>query len=127
MAKRKPNINITGGTGTPYRQNFKDLVLKVNEDTLLYEFFPTEIEVLGDVFFKLYLRNKKFLEETLVVDTPEDYIDISLYGVVQPKNRYNVQISGNDIIVTFIEDITRLPKEVKGNDFKIKGKIVDII
>jgi hypothetical protein len=32
----------------------------------------------------------------------------------------------NDIIVTFTEDITRLPAEVGINDFEIKGKIAEV-
>lgn len=127
MGRTKPNIKIVGGLGKPYRDSFKELVLKVNTDTLLYEFEPSEIQVESGVFFKLFLNNKKFIDETLPVDLPEDYIDISLFGVRQPKNRYNVEISGNDIIVTFVEDITRLPNDVRKNDFKVKGKIVDVI
>lgn len=127
MGRKKPNIKILGGLGLKYRQDFKDLVLKVSEDTLLTEIFPDEIEVLGGVFFKLYLRNKKFLNETLPVDTPKDYIDITLYGVRQPQNRYNVEIIGDDIVITFVEDITRLPNDVIANDFKIKGKIAEVV
>jgi hypothetical protein len=37
-----------------------------------------------------------------------------------------VSVDGNNIIVTFVADITRLPNEVSANDFEIKGKIVEI-
>jgi hypothetical protein len=127
MARIKPNIDILSSVGKKYRQDFKDLVLKVNTDTFLFDFNPSEIELINGVFFKLYLRNKKFIEETLQVDIPSDYIDISLFGVREAKSRYNVEISGNDIIVTFIEDITRVPQDVKITDFKIKGKITEVV
>ena len=52
--------------------------------------------------------------------------DFYLYGVKQPQNRYEVNVDGNNIIVTFVADITRLPNEVFANDFEIKGKIVEI-
>jgi hypothetical protein len=72
------------------------------------------------------LRNKKFIIDTLVVDVIEDYIDVYLYGVRQPQDRYNVSIVGNDIIITFVEDITRVPQDVIASDFKVKGKIVEV-
>ena len=56
----------------------------------------------------------------------KDYIDIYLYGVKQPQNRYEVLVDGNNIIVTFVADVTRLPNEVSANDFEIKGKIAEI-
>jgi hypothetical protein len=35
-------------------------------------------------------------------------------------------VDGNNIIVTFVADITRLPNEVFAADFEIKGKIAEI-
>jgi hypothetical protein len=64
--------------------------------------------------------------DILEVDNIKDYIDIYLYGVKQPQTRYDVNVEGNNIIVTFVADITRLPNEVSANDFEIKGKIVEI-
>ena len=64
--------------------------------------------------------------DTLQVDVVEDYIDVYLYGVRQPQDRYTVTIVGNDIIITFVEDITRIPQDVVASDFKIKGKIVEV-
>lgn len=127
MTRSKPNIDSLSSVGKKYRQDFKDLVLKVNTDTFLYEFNPSELELLNNVFFKLYLRNKKFIEETLQVDVLSDYIDISLFGVRQPKTKYNIEVIGNDIIVTFVEDITRIPNDVIVTDFRIKGKIAEVI
>jgi hypothetical protein len=126
MSKDKPNINIASGLGKRYRKNFRDLVLQVNRDTFLFEFQPNSIELLNNVFFQLFLGNKKFIIDTLAVDVIEDYIDVYLYGVRQPQDRYNVSIVGNDIIITFVEDITRVPQDVIASDFKVKGKIVEV-
>ena len=126
MTRIKPNIDVLSKFGNKYRQDFKELVLKVNTDTFLYQSNPTEIELINDIFFKLYLRNKKFVEETLIVDIPSDYIDVSLFGVRQAQTRYNVEIIGNDIVITFLENITRIPQDVTVTDFTIKGKITEV-
>ena len=126
MTRIKPNIDVLSKFGNKYRQDFKELVLKVNTDTFLYQSNPTEIELINDIFFKLYLRNKKFVEETLIVDIPSDYIDVSLFGVRQAQTRYNVEIIGNDIVITFLENITRIPEDVIVTDFTIKGKITEV-
>jgi hypothetical protein len=126
MARIKPNINIPAGLGNRYRKNFRDLVLKVNIDTFLFEVQPDSIELLNNVFFQLFLRNKKFVIDTLKVDVIEDYISVYLFGVKQPQDRYVVSVVGNDIIITFVEDITRVPQDVIASDFKVKGKIVEV-
>lgn len=126
MSRDKPNINIAAGLGNRYRKNFRDLVLKVNRDTFIFETQPNSIELLNDVLFQLFLQNKKFVIDTLKVDVVEDYINVYLYGVKQPQDRYNVSIVGNDIIITFLESITRVPKDVIASDFRIKGKIVEV-
>jgi hypothetical protein len=63
----------------------------------------------------------------LEIDNVEDYVDVYLFGVKQPQDRYTIVANGNNIIVTFSIDITRLPAEVKETDFEIKGKIAEII
>ena len=126
MARIKPNIDVLSKVGNKYRQDFKELVLKVNTDTFLYETNPTDLELINGIFFRLYLRDKKFIEETLIVDIPSDYIDVSLFGVRQAQTRYNVEIVGNDIVITFNENITRIPQDVNVTDFKIKGKITEV-
>ena len=126
MARIKPNIDVLSRFGNKYRQDFKELVLKVNTDTFLYETNPTDLELTNGSFFRLYLRDKKFIEETLIVDIPSDYIDVSLFGVRQAKTRYNVEVDGNDIVITFNENITRIPQDVNVTDFKIKGKITEV-
>jgi hypothetical protein len=127
MARIKPNIDVLSKFGNKYRQDFKNLVLRVNTDTFLYEGNPTELELIDGIFFRLYLRDKKFIEEALIVDIPSDYVDVSLFGVRQAKTRYNIEVDGNDIVIAFNENITRLPQDVNVTDFKIKGKITEVV
>jgi len=127
MARIKPNIDVLSKFGNKYRQDFKELVLRVNTDTFLYEDNPTELELIDGIFFRLYLRDKRFIEEALVVDIPSDYVDVSLFGVRQAKTRYTIEVSGNDIVITFNENITRIPQDVNVTDFKIKGKITEVV
>jgi hypothetical protein len=124
--RRKPNILIDTTQKLRDREAFKEFVLQVNKETFVYQFRPTSISVSDSIYFTLNLNNKRFIVDILEVDNIKDYIDIYLYGVKQPQNRYDVNVDGNNIIVTFVADITRLPNEVSANDFEIKGKIVEI-
>jgi hypothetical protein len=126
MARQLPNIVVGTSLKMRDRLGFRDFVLKVNTDTFLYEFQPTELEVINDGIFILYLRNKRFLIDDLQVDTTKDYIDIYLYGVKQPQDRYVIDVIVNDIVITFTESITRLPNDVVATDFRIKGKIAEV-
>jgi hypothetical protein len=126
MARGIPSIDLGSSQKRRDRLAFKNYVLQVNKETFLYQFSPTEIELIDNIYFKLYLRNKRFIIDILQVDTIEDYIDIYLFGVRQPFDRWNIEVIENDIIVTFTEDITRLPAEVGVNDFEIKGKIAEV-
>jgi hypothetical protein len=124
--RRKPNILIDTTQKLRDREAFKEFVLQVNKETFVYQFRPTSISVSDSIYFTLNLNNKRFIVDILEVDNIKDYIDIYLYGVKQPQTRYDVSVDGNNIIVTFVADITRLPNEVSANDFEIKGKIVEI-
>jgi hypothetical protein len=124
--RRKPNILIDTTQKLRDREAFKEFVLQVNKETFVYQFRPTSISVSDRIYFTLNLNNKRFIVDILEVDNIKDYIDIYLYGIKQPQNRYDVNVDGNNIIVTFVADITRLPNEVSANDFEIKGKIVEI-
>jgi hypothetical protein len=124
--RRKPNILIDTTQKLRDREAFKEFVLQVNKETFVYQFRPTSISVSDTIYFTLNLNNKRFIVDILEVDNIKDYIDIYLYGIKQPQNRYDVNVDGNNIIVTFVADITRLPNEVSANDFEIKGKIVEI-
>lgn len=126
MSRPLPNINIASTLKKRDRMGFKDFVLQVNTDTFIYQYTPNSIQLTDGVYFTLYLRNKRFIFDILEVDNVKDYVDVYLYGVKQPQDRYNAIVTDTDIIITFTADITRLPAEVKATDFEIKGKIADI-
>lgn len=126
MGRTLPNIDTGTSLKKRDRMGFKNFVLNVITDTFIYEFEPDKLELLGGVFFQLTLENKRLLIDLLEVDNPNDYIDVYLYGVKQPQSRYRVSIIGNNIVITFVEDITRIPADVIASDFKIKGKIAKI-
>ena len=128
MRRPVPNINVNNTQKLRDRAGFKQFVLQVNKDTFIYSYFPNTIELNEDkTLFTLTLLNKKFIIDILELDNVKDYIDVYLFGVKQPQERYNVVSDGNNIIVTFIVDITRIPQDVKTTDFEIKGKIAEII
>ncbi len=127
MARKVPNIDRGNDLLKRQRLEFKNFVLRVNTDTFIYSYVPDILEVTDNVLFTLTLLNKKFLFDLLEVDDVRDYIDVYLFGVKQPQNRYDVNVSGNNIIVTFTADVTRLPNEVPVSAFEIKGKIVEIV
>jgi hypothetical protein len=126
MATRpRPHIEIGNITKRRDREFFRDFVLEVIEDTFIYEFTPTSISLSGELF-TLNLEGYRFVYEDLVVDNAIDYVDVYLYGVKQPKDRFQVTFDDNSITITFTESITRVPAEVVRTDFEIKGKIVEI-
>ena len=126
MSRPLPNINIASTLKKRDRLGFKDFVLQVNTDTFVYQYTPNSIELTDGVYFTLYLTNKRFIFDILEVDNVKDYVDVYLYGVKQPQDRYDAIVSNTDIIITFVVDITRLPAEVTANDFEVKGKIAEI-
>lgn len=127
MSRKTPNIDLGTTLKKRDRLGFKEFVLRVNTDTFIYSYTPDSIGVSDSIYFTLVLFNKRFVIDILEVDNIKDYIDIYLYGVKQPQDRYEVRVDGNNIVVTFTADITRLPDEVSAADFEIKGKIVDIV
>jgi len=128
MRRPIPNINVNNTQKFRDRAGFKQFVLQVNTDTFIYSYFPDTIELNEDkTLFTLILLNKKFIFYILEIDNVKDYVDVYLFGVKQPQDRYTIVANGNNIIVTFSIDITRLPAEVKETDFEIKGKIAEII
>ena len=126
MSRPLPNINIASTLKKRDRAGFKDFVLQVNTDTFIYQYTPNSIQLTDGIYFTLNLRNKRFIFDILEVDNVKDYVDVYLYGVKQPQDRYDAIVTDTDIIITFTADITRLPAEVKAADFEIKGKIADI-
>jgi hypothetical protein len=126
MSRTVPNIDVATVLKQRDRLGFKQFVLQVNTDTFIYSYSPNEIQVSDEIYFTLYLRNKRFIFDILEVDNVKDYVDVYLYGVKQPQDRYDARVTDTDIIITFTADITRLPAEVKATDFEIKGKIAEI-
>ena len=128
MSRRIPNINIDTTQKLRDRLGFKQFVLKVNSDTFIYTYIPNLISLdESGRLITLTLLNKKFIFDILEVDNVKDYIDVYLFGIKQPQDKYGVESIGNNIIVTFTSDVTRLPNEVNTTDFEIKGKIAEIL
>ena len=113
MARSTPNINIDTTQKLRDRLGFKQFVLQVNTDTFIYNYIPSTIELNEDGrLIILTLINKKFIFDILELDDVSDYVDVYLFGIKQPQDKYNVVISGNNIVITFVSDVTRLPGEV---------------
>jgi hypothetical protein len=127
MIRQVPNITLDTTQKLRDRASFKQFVLQVNTDTFTYSYTPNSISVRDDIYFTLNLENKRFIFDILEIDDVRDYVDVYLFGVKQPQDRYNVEVVGNNIIVTFTADITRLPNEVSAANFEIKGKIAEIV
>jgi hypothetical protein len=128
MTRKLPNIDRGNSLVKRDRTEFRNFVTNVITDTFTYSFSPTTIELDGTgKLFTLNLLNKRFIVDILEVDNVKDYIDVYLFGVNQPQDRYEVAADGTDIIITFTVDITRLPADVVRADFEIKGKIAEIL
>lgn len=127
MARTVPNISVDTTQKLRDRAGFREFVLRVNADTFIFSYTPNIIQVENQIYFTLTLTNKRFIFDILEVDDVRDYVDVYLFGIKQPQDRYNIVVEGNNIIVTFVADITRLPEEVTAADFEIKGKIAEIV
>ncbi len=128
MARKLPNINRAINLQKRNREEFKQFVLNVNIDTFIYSFSPNYLSLDGSgQLFTLYLLNKKFNIDILEIDSVKDYIDVYLFGVKQPQDRYEVDWNDNNIEVTFTQSITLAPASVVATDFEIKGKISEIL
>ncbi len=128
MARQLPNIDRANSLTKRDRTEFRNFVTDVIVDTFIYKYTPTSISLdETGTLFTLNLLNKRYIVDILEVDNVKDYIDVYLFGVIQPQDRYNVSVAGNNIIVTFTVDITRLPADVVRTDFEIKGKIAEIV
>jgi hypothetical protein len=129
MARLKPNIDIGSITTKRDRESFQNFVLEVIKDTFIYEVKPTTISLDGETqtLFTLNLDEFRFVYEDLVVADSKDYLDVYLYGVKQPNDRYSVTFDDTSITITFTESITRVPADVVRTDFEIKGKITQIV
>jgi len=124
MRRKVPNIHIGSTTKKRDRESFKNFVLDVITDTFIYEYSPTSISLVGELF-TLNLNGYRFTYEDLQVDDVKDYIDVYLYGVKEPQDRYDVTFTPTSITIVFNQSITRVPADVVRTDFEIKGKIVE--
>jgi len=124
MRRKVPNIHIGSTTKKRDRESFKNFVLDVITDTFIYEYSPTSISLAGELF-TLNLNGYRFTYEDLQVDDVKDYIDVYLYGVKEPQDRYDVTFTPTSITIVFNQSITRVPADVVRTDFEIKGKIVE--
>ena len=129
MARLKPKIEIGSITTKRDRDSFQNFVLEVIKDTFIYEVTPTTISLDGgtQTLFTLNLDGFRFVYEDLVVGDSKDYLDVYLYGVKQPNDRYSVTFDVSSITITFTESITLVPTDVVSTDFEIKGKITQIV
>lgn len=129
MARLKPKIDIGSITTKRDRDSFQNFVLEVIKDTFIYEVTPTTISLDGgtQTLFTLNLDGFRFVYEDLVVGDSKDYLDVYLYGVKQPNDRYSVTFDVSSITITFTESITLVPTDVVSTDFEIKGKITQIV
>lgn len=127
MARKVPYIPIGSTTLVKDRTEFNQFVLNVIKDTFIYDVVPNSIQLDSETntLFTLYLFDKKIIIDRLEVDEYSDYVDVYLFGIKQPQDRYTVNIVDNDVVVQFSVDITRLPQDVLNTDFIVKGKIVD--
>ncbi len=118
----KPNI-----PKMPYnnRGRLKTLINEVIEDTSLYPHIPDQLILLDDLI-TLVLWNKKLMVEEMKVDNPKDYIDIYLQGIKQSSNIYDIRVNGENIVITFGQQLGIRQDEFLINDFLVKGKIVSI-
>lgn len=121
MSRIKPNII------TPFndKQRFKDLVNEVINDTWIYGETPDFISLNGNLF-TLVLLDRKFVFEEIRVDISSDYVDIFLQGLKISASTYYIGEVGNDIVVTFIENITLTPQEIIREDFSVAGKFINL-
>ena len=125
MARKKPNIYVGNVVKKRDRLSFKNFVLEIIEDTFIFEFTPTSISLNGELF-TLVLDGIQFVYEDLQVDSAIDYLDVFLYGVKQPKDRYSVTFDETSVTISFNQSITLQPDLVVKEDFDVKGKLKEI-
>jgi len=90
--RKIPNVDLGTTLKKRDRQGFKEFVLQINTDTFIYDYAPNSIELIDGIYFRLYLLNKRFIFDILEIDNVKDYIDVYLYGVKQPQNRYEISV-----------------------------------
>lgn len=126
MPRKKPNIFIPVGRNVSRRSELNQLVLDIIDDSFIYDYRGDDVEVLEGNLLKVTLQNKRFITDTFKLDDFRDYVRVFLYSVEQEKESYDIEVDGNDIVITFNKIITRLPEDVLAADFVVKGKITEV-
>lgn len=118
----KPNI-----PKMPYdnRGRLQNLIQNVIQDVTLYSHIPDQL-VMTDGLITIVLWNKKFLDEEMKITIPKDYTDVYLQGIKQSSNIYDIGVNGENIVITFGQQLGVKQDEFLTNDFLVKGKIVSI-
>lgn len=104
------------------KATYHNIIVDVLIDTFIREYHPDTLEVIDGLYFKLTFLNKKLMTYSYEVGSLTDYIDVYIYSVKQPSNRYAVSQVGNDLVILFIADITHEPIEVLATDFIVRAK-----
>ena len=120
--RAKPNI-----PKMPYdnKGRLRNLIQNVIQDVTVYPHTPDQV-VLIDDFITIVLWNKKFLDEDMKISNPKDYTDVYLQGINQGSNIYDIRGNGENIVITFGQQLGIAQNEFLTNDFLVKGKIVSI-
>jgi len=120
--KIKPNIPKFSSND---RFRVKTLVTQIINDAVLYPHVPNQIVIYDDIL-TLVLWNKRFIFEEMKVDKPKDYIDVYLQGIKVSTNDFEVGVNGENIVITFNNQLVPFQQDLTLEDFLIKGKIADI-
>lgn len=122
MSRKKPNFL------PPYSKikSVNDFINQVFSEVWISEHIPDSGSLDNENnTIILILQDKKFIDNTLPVDSYGDYVDIYLQGLRINSDKYSVGVSDNDIVITISQDVTARPDLLDTNDFVIKGKIAE--
>lgn len=81
---------------------------------------PDSIDVSNELF-TLTVNNLEVEDARVLSINFKANIDIYLYGIKQPDDRYTTTYDGQTLTIQFNTQITRLPNEVAKEDFEIIG------
>jgi hypothetical protein len=104
------------------KTTYNDFIVDMLTDTFVHDHIPDKLELIDGLYFKLTFFNKSLLIDTYAVDISSDYVDVYIYTVKQPSDRYVVTQVGNDLVIMFTADITKEPTEVVTINFIVRAK-----
>lgn len=122
MTRKKPNISMNGALYKADKTTYNDFIVDMLTDTFVHDHIPDKLELIDGLYFKLTFFNKSLLIDTYAVDISSDYVDVYIYTVKQPSDRYVVTQVGNDLVIMFTADITKEPTEVVTINFIVRAK-----